>query len=298
LLAQHQQALARLEQIQRQLDEVGERRRGIGVDLLKLSEARRLQESRVHIQEQAATAARTLTEQGMLSPLAMRSREDELISARQTLASLERESEQQKSLSGQLGAQMARFSAESRIAKSEAETAEAQMAERRMTSEATYADHLTAPADGVVTALQAHQGAPVTPNETLAIIIPKGRNPSLGALEVELWAPSRAIGMVKPGARVVLMYDAFPFQTFGISRGVVREVASAPVMPNELPLPIETKEQLFRIRVTLERSELEAYGRRWPLTPGMRLSAELILEERSLFEWLRDPLRATMKHGG
>jgi membrane fusion protein len=57
LLSQHQQALARLEQIRRQLDEVKERRRGIGMDLLKLSEARRLQESRVQIQEQTVGAA-------------------------------------------------------------------------------------------------------------------------------------------------------------------------------------------------------------------------------------------------
>ena len=235
--------------------------------------ARRLQESRVQIQEQTVGAARTLTEQGMLSPLAMRGREDELISARQTLASLEREAEQQKSLTGQLDAQIARFGAEIRIAKSEAETAQAQMTERRLTSEATYADHLTAPVDGIVTALQAHQGAPVTPNEPLAIIIPNGHAAGQHSLEVELWAPSRAIGMVKPGARVVVMYDAFPFQVFGISHGLVREIASAPVMPNELPVPIETKEQLFRIRVTLERTALEAYGRSWPLTPGMRLSA-------------------------
>ncbi|OYO30310.1 hypothetical protein CD932_03555 [Janthinobacterium sp. PC23-8] len=76
------------------------------------------------------------------------------------------------------------------------------------------------------------------------------------------------------------MYDAFPFQTFGISRGVVREIASAPVMPNELPVPIETKEQLFRIRVMLERTALEAYGRSWPLTPGMR--AELISSSCSI----------------
>jgi membrane fusion protein len=221
-----------------------------------------------------------------------------LLAARQTLAGLEREKAQQQSLLVQLAAQAARVEAESRMARSETDNTEAQTAERQMMSEANYADHLTAPTDGIVTALQAHPGAPVTANETLAIIIPAGHDPHQPALEVELWAPSRAIGMLRPGARVHLMYDAFPYQTFGMSRGVVRDIASAPVMPNELPVPIETKEQLFRIRVTLDRAALTAYGRDWPLTPGMRLSADLILEERSLLQWLLDPLRAAKRQGG
>jgi len=292
LQAQRLQARARLDQLQRQLDEVAERRRSVAEDVIKLQEAWRLQQSRIEIQQQAVAAAHALSEQGMLSPLATRSRDDELIAARQTLAGLEREKAQQQSLLVQLAAQAARLNAESRMVRSETDNTEAQTAERQMVSEATYADHLTAPADGVVSALQAHPGAPVTANETLAIIIPKGRDPRLPALEVELWAPSRAIGMIRPGARVHLMYDAFPYQTFGVARGVVREIASAPVMPNELPVPIETKEQLFRIRVALERTALTAYGRDWPLTPGMRLSADLVLEERTLLEWLLDPLRA------
>ena len=298
LRAQRQQAVAHLDQLQRQLDEVEERRRSIAVDIVKLQEARRLQESRIQIQEQAVSAAHTLSAQGMLSPLAMRSRDDDLIAARQTLAALEREAEQQKSLLVQLAAQAARLNAESRMARSETENTEAQTAERQMMSEATYADHLTAPTDGIVTALQARAGAPVTANETLAIVIPKGHDPRKAPLEVELWAPSRAIGMLKPGARVHLMYDAFPYQTFGISHGIVRDIASAPLMPNELPVPIDTKEQVFRIRVALDRTALNAYGRDWPLTPGMRLSADLILEERTLLEWLLDPLRANKQRGG
>ena len=298
LQAQRLQARARLDQLQRQLDEVTERRRSVADDVVKLQEAWRLQQSRIDIQQQSVAAAHTLTDQGMLSPMAMRSRDDDLLAAKQTLAGLEREKAQQQSLLVQLAAQAARLAAESRMARSETDNTEAQTAERQMLSEANYADHLTAPTDGVVTALQAHPGAPVTANETLAVIIPEGHDPRQPALEVELWAPSRAIGMLRPGARVHLMYDAFPYQTFGMSRGVVRDIASAPVMPNELPVPIETKEQLFRIRVTLERAALTAYGRDWPLTPGMRLSADLILEERSLLQWLLDPLRAAKRQAG
>jgi len=298
LMSQRQEAQAKIDQLARQLDEVIERRRNVSDDVIRLHESTHLQQSRIDIQEESVAAAHKLAEQGMLSPMDMRNRDDALIATKQNLAILEREQAQQQSLLKQLAAQRGRLEAAMRMTRSETENTEALSAEKRLVSEATYADHLVAPSDGVVTALQAHTGAPVTANETLAVLIPKGHDPHIPALEVELWAPSRAIGMLRPGAKVHLMYDAFPYQSFGVSHGVVRDIASAPVMPSELPVPIETKEQLFRVRVALDRANLSAYGREWPLTPGMRLNAELVLEERSLIEWLLDPLRASKRQGG
>ncbi len=195
-------------------------------------------------------------------------------------------------------AQKERLTADAKIAQSDATAANAQMKEKHLNSEAAYSDHLTSPSDGVVTALQARTGGPVTPNQTLAIIVPTGKRTESNGLEVELWAPSRAIGLVKPGTKVRIMYDAFPFQSFGAGHGVVREISLSPVMPNEMPIPVETREQLFRIRVTLDSATLAAYGRVWPLTAGMRLTADLVLEERSLLDWLLAPLLAARKRVG
>ena len=46
--------------------------------------------------------------------------------------------------------------------------------------------------------------------------------PRGGALRAELYVPSRAIGFVKSGQRVRLLYDAFPYQKFGPAWGEVR----------------------------------------------------------------------------
>lgn len=296
--AQTIQTSARLEQIRRQQDEIIVRRQGIETDILKLDDARALQQNRVQIQEQIVAAAHALGEKGLLATITVRARDDDLIVARQSSASLEREIAQQHSLSKQLLAQTERLTAEGKIAQSDATAVTAQMREKRLNSEAAYSDHLTSPSDGVVTALQARNGAPVTPNQTLAIIVPTGKRTESNGLEVELWAPSRAIGLVRPGTKVHIMYDAFPFQSFGVGYGVVREVSLSPVMPNEMPIPVETREQLFRIRVTLDRAALAAYGRVWPLSAGMRLTADLVLEERSLLDWLLDPLLAARKRAG
>ncbi len=296
--AQDAQTGARLEQLRRQRDEISARRRGIGTDLAKLAEARNLQQARVQIQQQTVNAVHTLGQQGLMAAITIRARDDDLLATRQNLASLERESAQQRNLDEQLNAQTARLVAEEKIVQVDAAAANAQRNERRINSEASLADHLSSARDGVVTALQVREGAPVLPNQTLAVIVPQGRAGDTSALEVELWAPSRAIGRVHAGTKVRIMYDAFPFQGFGVGHGVVRDISRAPVMPSELPIPVDAREQLFRIRVTLERAALVAYGRSWPLSPGMRLSADLVLEERSLLDWLLAPLLAARKRAG
>jgi membrane fusion protein len=94
------------------------------------------------------------------------------------------------------------------------------------------------------------------------------------------------------------MYDAFPYQRFGVGRGVVRTVGRAPVAPQDLPVAIETREPLYRVQVRLSRQEIDAYGRKWSLSPGARLRADLVLDERSLLTWLFDPLAAAVKREG
>ena len=58
------------------------------------------------------------------------------------------------------------------------------------------------------------------------------------------------------------------------------------------------REALYRVRVALLSSSQTAYGRDWPLSPGMRLTADLVLEDRSFLAWLLDPLLAAQKRAG
>jgi membrane fusion protein len=51
-----------------------------------------------------------------------------------------------------------------------------------------------------------------------------------------------------------------------------------------------TTEPLYRITVALERQTVTAYGNAVPLQPGMELEADVVIETRSLIEWVFDPL--------
>lgn len=136
-------------------------------------------------------------------------------------------------------------------------------------------------------------GATVEAGRVLAIILPHGE-----VLQAELWVPSRAAGFLRSGEPVRLMYDAFPYQKFGVGRGTVASIAGAPVDPADLTVPIETKEALYRVLVNLESPTVDGYGKVWRLSPGIRLSADLILDDRSLWEWLFDPIIAARRRSG
>jgi membrane fusion protein len=48
----------------------------------------------------------------------------------------------------------------------------------------------------------------------------------------------------------------------------------------------------YRARVELEREYVQAFGERVALRPGMSFTAEIVIEQRSMLEWLFEPLYA------
>lgn len=153
---------------------------------------------------------------------------------------------------------------------------------------------ITAPQDGVVTAVRGSLGGGVGSDAPLLSIVPDGSK-----LVAELFASSRAIGFVREGQPVLLRYQPFPYQKFGLYRGVVAGVSRSAVSPAELPPQLSglagligAGEPVYRITVAPERQDVTAYGKPIPLQAGMRLDADIEIERRRLFEWMLDPLYA------
>ena len=145
---------------------------------------------------------------------------------------------------------------------------------------------LTAPIAGRVASLEVAVGASVEPRRLLATIVPD--EPLLAA---EVYVPSRAVGFVHAGQRVYLQYDAFPYRQFGAFAGSVRHVSGSVLLPAEIPATFAIREATFRVRVEIDDAEVAFGSGRAELRPGMLLGAEIILENRKLWEWLLEPLR-------
>jgi len=143
---------------------------------------------------------------------------------------------------------------------------------------------LTAPIAGRVSDLVGAVGQRARPDTSLLTVVPSGSR-----LEVWLYAPSRAIGFVRPGDQVRLMFDAFPFQKYGAGRGTVIALSSVPTDPGAIVSGVNAQEPVYRMRVRIDRIGGDGATAR-SLKPGMTLSANLITEHRHLWEVFLDPI--------
>lgn len=156
---------------------------------------------------------------------------------------------------------------------------------------ARYRYEITAPFNGVVTAILVQQGQMVT-NQPIATLLS-----DKAGLEAQLFIPSRAAGFIKRDQIVHLRYQAYPYQKFGQYYGRVIAVSRSQIQPVDLPssLPLlqqHINEALYQVTVKLESQNVNTYGESHALTSGMVLEADIDLDTRTVFEWVLEPLYA------
>ncbi|NNL55938.1 MAG: HlyD family efflux transporter periplasmic adaptor subunit [Woeseia sp.] len=145
---------------------------------------------------------------------------------------------------------------------------------------------LKSPISGKLASLEIHPGGTILPGQLLATVLPENLD-----MVAEVYVPSSAIGFIKPGQRARLMYDAFPLQQFGTFAGEVQSVSDFILMPSELPKTFFLREATFKVHIAIEKDSIFLESGLTPLRPGMLLAAEIILESRSLLDWLLEPIR-------
>lgn len=157
--------------------------------------------------------------------------------------------------------------------------------QKRLNIEGQRLFTLHAPTSGRVTALQVHEGQSISTTKPVLAIMPEGAK-----FEAHLYVPTKAIGFIETGQKVMIRYAAFPYQRYGLHEGTVLKVAEVILTPEELPAQVRLDEPVYRVIVALDAQHVQAYGQSLPLQSGMQLEADIILETLSLADWLLDPL--------
>jgi len=162
-----------------------------------------------------------------------------------------------------------------------------------MENESRRSIELRAPEKGTVSAVLVKQGQVVTAGQTLAMILPDNAR-----LQARIMLSSRAIGFIRPGQRVVLRYQSFPWQKFGQQYGTVLEISKSALSPQEVSTITgdgQAKESMYQVKVTLDKQTVQAYGKQNSLRPGSGLEADFIIDKRRIYEWVLEPLNALGK---
>ena len=163
------------------------------------------------------------------------------------------------------------------------------VAERAVLS-ANQSFAVTAPFDGRVSAITARSGHEVVQGEALFSLLPMDET-----LQVELFVPSRAIGFVEPGLPVRLMLDAFPYQRFGTAEGEILEVTTTVMTADAGETPVQVSGPAFRAIVDLPTAAITSNDREYPLQIGMTLTANIILEERTILSRVIEPVVSVLR---
>lgn len=147
---------------------------------------------------------------------------------------------------------------------------------------------VNAPVTGVIATQLVKPGQAVQAGQPLFTLLPGN-----GTLEAELLVPSRAIGFIEPGDKVLLRYQAYPYQKFGHHQGTVARISRSTLNQGELQTLLGSaaqSEPLYRVTVRLAQQAITAYGKPEQLKPGMLLEADILGEKRKLIEWVFEPL--------
>ncbi len=258
---------------------------GLETEISQLQAQIEIQNERIRVSDGLVASVTGLRARGYISELEYRQRELAALEQKQKLNSLNQElaarqnqlTETRYSLQ-QLPTVMAQ--------KIQSLRTELSMTEQRIAEiNGRRAYIIRAATAGRVSMLQATVGQFADPRRLQVEIIPND-----SVLQAELLVPTRAIGFVRPGQKVKIKYEAFPYQNFGTYTGQIIKVSQTIVTSSDASGPIALKEPAYRVTASLERPDIDAYGTKIPLQADMLLSADIILEQRSLARWFLDPL--------
>jgi membrane fusion protein len=270
---------------EQQVEQVRRRAKDLENELAQVDREMKLQETRVNSTREQAERFKSLAEKKFASDVAAKQKQDEVTDQEIKLQALRRQ----------------RAQVERDLAAARLEEPQVQMRTRNQTDqlarqiselkeglsqvEARRETVIRAPMAGIVANIAVNRGQSVAADAPLATVLPKG-----SGLHVELLVPTRAIGFVTKGAEVVLRYDAFPYERFGQYRGVITNIGNNVWTQGERIGPLSAREPVYRVDVQLERQSVAALGQEFPLRPGMLVNADLLLERRTLLEWLFEPV--------
>lgn len=267
---------------------LGRRMQALDSEMAQVDSEAVLQRQRLALAQQSLARLESLRNEQFISPAQVQTKSEEVLGLQAQAQALERQRaglvRERAELEGERrGLPLIARSVQGGIARDLA-----MLAREAAEQDAVRQLVVRAPQAGTVSAVLAEPGQSVSAASALANLVPEG-----ATLQAQLFAPSSAVGFVRPGQTVRLRFEAFPYQKFGHQPGRVVQVSRTPLATSELnalslPQAGPGSEPLFCITVALD----PALQRSEPLllVAGMRLDADVLLERRRLVEWLFAPL--------
>lgn len=269
-----------------------------------LAQEIQLAEKRGALARSSLDMYKNLQKDGFVSVLQLQQKQEELIDLESKFSSLERAKLQLTANRQILNSEIEAVGNSDVTDKAQLLRTQAALSQEIAENIARGSHTIVATQTGRVNTLIHEAGQFINAGQALATLIPDSGSANMpdDAVVVQLFAPSRSAGFISAGQTVLIRYDAYPYQKFGLQKGVISDVSETPLSPNELPSRLANtvvakasqsgggNEALYRIRVNIKRQFINIYGHDQPLRPEMTLQADIIQDKRKIWEWVAEPL--------
>ena len=269
-----------------QVEQIRRRVRDLDSELTQIDREMKLQEVRIKsAREQVERYHGLAGEKKFVSDALVKQKQDEVTDQEIKLQALRRQRGQVERDLGSARMEEPAIQMRSRAQVEQVSRQISELQEGMAHNESKRETVIRAPMAGIVTNIAVNQGQSIAADAPMAMVIPKG-----SGMHVELLVPTRAIGFIKPGQEVVLRYEAFPYERFGQYGGRVTDIGRSVWTQGEKIGPLSAKEPVYRVDVKMDRQDVTALGQDFALRPGMLVNADLLLEKRTLLEWIFEPV--------
>jgi len=268
-----------------QLDELRSNRDNTKKRLAQLEVQNDIFFERIEINNKIVNQITTLANTGYISELELKRQNDTLLSLKQQSSSTQSEKLNLINQIEQIDNQLVQLPIEQHKLVAQLETQIVDIKVQLASIKQQRLGELRAPVNGVISGLLAKTGKSVNNAQNLMSILPSG-----STMQAIIYVPTAAFGFLEKGQKTRIRYQAFPYEKFGIYEGEVFEISANVILPNETDIPDIISQPSYRVVIELATDIINAYGKKIPLKSGMRLDADIIIEERSLIRWLFDPV--------
>ncbi len=141
---------------------------------------------------------------------------------------------------------------------------------------------IKAPVDGIINRLKAkNPGQVIVPGGLAVEIVP-----DTGELFAEVEIPGDRIGFISQGMKARIKVLTYDYTRFGEIEAHVSDVSATSIQKEGTDL------LYYRVRLSINRDHLGGKDAHMPLSPGMPIVTDIILQEKSVLSYLLKPLRA------
>lgn len=144
---------------------------------------------------------------------------------------------------------------------------------------------LRAPADGHIASLVYTLGQYANPAKPLLKILP-----DQAKLMLELFIPIQQAGFLSKNDRVLVHYDAYPYQRFGSYKARIENISQGILTDQEEEKPFQVGQAYYKVTASLEQQFVKFYGTDKALQQDMTVTAVIVGSKRKIWQWILDPI--------